>query len=353
MIGGGPAGLAAAVYGASEGLRTIVIERRGARRPGRDVVADRELPRLPVRRLGRRAQPARAAAGAAARRRDPRHALDHRHRPRHAHRPPRRRRRAAHAHDHPRDRRDLAAPPDRGHRARSSARASTTAPRAARRPPRTASTSTSSAPGTRPGRPRSSSPTTRAASRIVCRGDSLEKSMSQYLVDQVAPQAEHPVALGSEVAAVHGDAKLEAIDILDRATGDDDPPRVRRPLHLHRRRRRHRLAAATRSRSTSAATCSRAPTSARPAAGRSSATRSCSRRACPGIFACRRRALQPGQARRRGRRRRQHGHRLRAPVPARRVVAFGRFAGRASGKVLVERPVLRRRATPGSASAAT
>ena len=27
MIGGGPAGLAAAVYGASEGLRTIVIER--------------------------------------------------------------------------------------------------------------------------------------------------------------------------------------------------------------------------------------------------------------------------------------------------------------------------------------
>ena len=28
IVGGGPAGLAAAVYGASEGLRTLVIERR-------------------------------------------------------------------------------------------------------------------------------------------------------------------------------------------------------------------------------------------------------------------------------------------------------------------------------------
>ena len=46
---------------------------RGARRPGRHVVADRELPRLPVGRLGRRAREPRAAAGAAARRRDPRH----------------------------------------------------------------------------------------------------------------------------------------------------------------------------------------------------------------------------------------------------------------------------------------
>ncbi|MEJ7660752.1 MAG: FAD-dependent oxidoreductase [Hymenobacter sp.] len=35
VVGGGPAGLAAAVYGASEGLRTLLIERAGARRAGR------------------------------------------------------------------------------------------------------------------------------------------------------------------------------------------------------------------------------------------------------------------------------------------------------------------------------
>ena len=50
----------------------------GARRPGWVVVADRELPRLPGRRLRRRAQQARAAAGTPARRGDPRHAHDHR-----------------------------------------------------------------------------------------------------------------------------------------------------------------------------------------------------------------------------------------------------------------------------------
>ena len=53
---------------------------RGARRPGRDVVADRELSRLSQRRLGRRACQPRAAAGAAARRGNPGHALGHRHR---------------------------------------------------------------------------------------------------------------------------------------------------------------------------------------------------------------------------------------------------------------------------------
>ena len=35
IVGGGPAGLAAAVYGASEGLRTVHGRARGARRPGR------------------------------------------------------------------------------------------------------------------------------------------------------------------------------------------------------------------------------------------------------------------------------------------------------------------------------
>ena len=85
VIGAGPAGLAAAVYGASEGLRTIVIEREA---PGGQAGSSSRIENylgFPVRRLGRRAQQARAAAGAPPRRGDPRHAVDHRHRSRDAH----------------------------------------------------------------------------------------------------------------------------------------------------------------------------------------------------------------------------------------------------------------------------
>ena len=50
VVGAGPAGLAAAVYGASEGLRTIVLDAVATGGQAGDLVADRELPRLPVRR---------------------------------------------------------------------------------------------------------------------------------------------------------------------------------------------------------------------------------------------------------------------------------------------------------------
>ena len=53
---------------------------RGARRPGRDVLAHRELSRIPQRRLGRRARESRAPAGKAARGGDPGHALGRPHR---------------------------------------------------------------------------------------------------------------------------------------------------------------------------------------------------------------------------------------------------------------------------------
>ena len=114
IVGAGPAGLAAAVYGASEGLRTIVIEREApggqagtssrienylgfpsgvsgdelssralqqARRLGAEILVTRSITRID----------AGDASGA-----------------------PRRRRRAAGADDHPRLRRRLAAPRDRG-----------------------------------------------------------------------------------------------------------------------------------------------------------------------------------------------------------------------------------------------
>jgi thioredoxin reductase (NADPH) len=54
---------------------------------------------------------------------------------------------------------------------------------------------------------------------ILCRADAIEKSMSHYLVDQIASKSNIAVALGSEVTAVHGDGSLEAIDVLDRPTG--------------------------------------------------------------------------------------------------------------------------------------
>jgi thioredoxin reductase (NADPH) len=54
---------------------------------------------------------------------------------------------------------------------------------------------------------------------IVSRGDRLEKSMSQYLVDQIRGKSNIAVQLGAEVVAVHGDVSLSAIDISERATG--------------------------------------------------------------------------------------------------------------------------------------
>ena len=47
IVGGGPAGLAAAVYGASEGLRTVMVEREAPGGQAGHVEPDRELPRLP------------------------------------------------------------------------------------------------------------------------------------------------------------------------------------------------------------------------------------------------------------------------------------------------------------------
>ena len=64
IVGAGPAGLAAAVYGASEGLDTLLIETQRSRRPGGIKLQDRELPGLSHRRLRTGAGGAGARAGA-------------------------------------------------------------------------------------------------------------------------------------------------------------------------------------------------------------------------------------------------------------------------------------------------
>lgn len=53
---------------------------------------------------------------------------------------------------------------------------------------------------------------------LVVRGDSLEKSMSRYLIEQLAGKSNVAVQLRSEVVAAHGDTHLTAIDIREAAS---------------------------------------------------------------------------------------------------------------------------------------
>ena len=55
---------------------------------------------------------------------------------------------------------------------------------------------------------------------ILYRGETLEKSMSRYLVDQLVTRANIRVLFGTEVTAAHGNTSLEAIDVRDAATGE-------------------------------------------------------------------------------------------------------------------------------------
>ena len=55
--------------------------------------------------------------------------------------------------------------------------------------------------------------------KIICRSDRLEKSMSRYLIDQLATRSNIDVVFGAGVVAVHGEDSLEAIDLRDSATG--------------------------------------------------------------------------------------------------------------------------------------
>jgi thioredoxin reductase (NADPH) len=55
---------------------------------------------------------------------------------------------------------------------------------------------------------------------ILYRGETLEKSMSRYLADQLGTRANITVLCRTEVVAAHGDSSLKEIDIRDAATGE-------------------------------------------------------------------------------------------------------------------------------------
>jgi thioredoxin reductase (NADPH) len=54
---------------------------------------------------------------------------------------------------------------------------------------------------------------------LVVRGDGLAKSMSHYLIEQLRSKPNIQVALNSEVTAAHGTAELSAVDLRDRSAG--------------------------------------------------------------------------------------------------------------------------------------
>jgi thioredoxin reductase (NADPH) len=55
---------------------------------------------------------------------------------------------------------------------------------------------------------------------LIVRADSLEKSMSQYLIDQIRTKSNIRTALRSQVTAVYGESHLTAIDIVDRGANE-------------------------------------------------------------------------------------------------------------------------------------
>lgn len=55
---------------------------------------------------------------------------------------------------------------------------------------------------------------------MLVRGPSLEASMSRYLIDQIAANDGIRVETRSEVAALHGGRELESIEVADRAAGE-------------------------------------------------------------------------------------------------------------------------------------
>jgi thioredoxin reductase (NADPH) len=55
---------------------------------------------------------------------------------------------------------------------------------------------------------------------LLCRGETLEKSMSRYLIEQLAARPNISTLYRTEVVAAHGDDSLEAIEVRNGASGE-------------------------------------------------------------------------------------------------------------------------------------
>ena len=55
---------------------------------------------------------------------------------------------------------------------------------------------------------------------ILHRGESLDKGMSRYLIDQLATRPNIALRYHAEVGAAHGETKLETLDVVDRSSGE-------------------------------------------------------------------------------------------------------------------------------------
>ena len=55
---------------------------------------------------------------------------------------------------------------------------------------------------------------------ILCRSGGLEKSMSRYLIDHLGTRSNIDVLVDTSVAAAHGETSIEAIDVRDSQTGE-------------------------------------------------------------------------------------------------------------------------------------
>jgi thioredoxin reductase (NADPH) len=54
---------------------------------------------------------------------------------------------------------------------------------------------------------------------LLCRGDSLEKSMSRYLIEQLEARSNVSALYGTEIVAAHGEEALESIEVRNGANG--------------------------------------------------------------------------------------------------------------------------------------